>query len=535
MRIFTLFSKRRLLGCALAAALLLTGCGSGHLNSFTWEVDTVPSNLDPQTVSASSDVIAVTHLFSGLYRLDQNGEPQPDCAESCQISEDGLTYTFTLREGLSYHGYRGEETDTPLTARDFVFGLQRVFLPETNSPWARQLGNIRNGARIAEGQADISQLGVQAPDDRTLVIQLEQPDDNFLAKLCLPGAMPCNEEYFNSTKGTYGLESDTVLGNGPFYLYNWTSEGLFVRRKADGSSINSLRLVLRSDGLVSDSDSASSASSQAVSKTAQEKIKDGQVSAALSETPSDGSLEEIPYTATTWVLLYNCEEEGLSSTAVRQGLSASALRTGLDLPDSLTPAEGLIPPQVSAEGQSYRELAGKILFESEDPLTLYKSGLAQAGLERLSNISVLVPQGQLAELFSSINQQWQVELSAFFTVREMPLEEIWQAVEEGDYQIALVPLTPAEDDPLSLLQQLAEGQWNGWQDPTFEAACRQEAENFALEGSAQRAAQLERQLIVDCPVTPLFYQTDYLLVDPQVSGLVFQPFGPVIDVSSARQ
>ena len=539
MRIFSLRPMRfkyGLLACAAAAALLLAGCGSSRLNSFTWEVDSVPSNLDPQTASSSSDVIAVTHLFSGLYRLDEQGEPQPDCAESCQVSQDGLTYTFTLKEDLGYNGYRGGDTDAVLTARDFVFGLQRVFLPETNSPWARQLGNIQNGALIAEGKADISQLGVRALDDRTLEIRLEQPDENFLAKLCLPGAMPCNEEYFLSTKGTYGLESDTILGNGPFYLYNWTSEGLFVRRKADGSAINSLRLVLRSSGTAADSgsDSSSSASS-ASSKTALEKLEDGQVSAALSETPSDGSFSEIPYTATTWVLMYNCQEEGLSSTAVRQGLSASALRTQLELTGSLSPAQGLIPPQVSAEGESYRELAGTILFESDDPLSLYKSGLAQAGLDRLSNLSVLVPEGQTAELFSSINQQWQVELSAFFTVQELPLEEVWQAVESGDYQIALVPLTPSEDDPLNLLQQLAEGQWNGWQNPAFEEACRQESENFTLQGSAARAARLEEQLIVECPVTPLFYETDYLLVDPKVSGLVFQPFGPILDVSGAKQ
>ena len=534
MRIFSLRLTRfkyGLLACAAAAALLLGGCGSSRLNSFTWEVDSVPSNLDPQTASSSSDVIAVTHLFSGLYRLDEQGVPQPDCAESCQVSQDGLTYTFTLKEDLGYNGYRGDDTDYLLTAQDFVFGLQRVFLPETNSPWARQLGNIQNGALIAEGRADIDQLGVRALDDRTLEIRLEQPDENFLAKLCLPGAMPCNEEYFLSTKGTYGLESDTILGNGPFYLYNWTSEGLFVRRKADGSSINSLRLVLRSSGISSDSDSDSSSSS----KTTLEKIEDGQVSAAPSQTPSDGSLSEIPYTATTWVLMYNCEEEGLSSTAVRQGLSASALRTQLELTGSLSPAQGLVPPQVSAEGESYRELAGTILFESDDPLSLYKSGLAQAGLERLSNISVLVPDGQTAELFSSINQQWQMELSAFFTVQELPLEEVWQAVESGDYQIALVPLTPSEDDPLDLLLQLAEGRWNGWEDPAFAQACRQESENYTLQGSAARAARLEEQLMVECPVTPLFHQTEYLLVDPKVSGLVFQPFGPLIDVSGAEQ
>ena len=69
----------------------------------------------------------------------------------------------------------------------------------------------------------------------------------------------------------------------------------------------------------------------------------------------------------------------------------------------------------------------------------------------------------------------------------------------------------------------------------FEEACRQESENFTLQGSAARAARLEEQLIVECPVTPLFYETDYLLVDPKVSGLVFQPFGPILDVSGAKQ
>lgn len=143
MRIFSLRPMRfkyGLLACAAAAALLLAGCGSSRLNSFTWEVDSVPSNLDPQTASSSSDVISVTHLFSGLYRLDEQGEPQPDCAESCQVSQDGLTYTFTLKEDLGYNGYRGGDTDAVLTARDFVFGLQRVFLPETNSPWGPAAG-----------------------------------------------------------------------------------------------------------------------------------------------------------------------------------------------------------------------------------------------------------------------------------------------------------------------------------------------------------------------------------------------------------
>ena len=81
------------------AALCLTGCGSQI--EFTWAMERVPGNLDPQLAWESPELIAVTNLYSGLFRLDDEGEPVPDCAESYTVSEDGLTYTFTLKEGLA--------------------------------------------------------------------------------------------------------------------------------------------------------------------------------------------------------------------------------------------------------------------------------------------------------------------------------------------------------------------------------------------------------------------------------------------------
>ncbi|EJW90255.1 ABC transporter, substrate-binding protein, partial [gut metagenome] len=80
--------------------LSLTGCGSPV--SFTWLVDQVPDNLDPQLTFRGSDLTAVYNLYSGLVRLDEEGIPQPECAESWEISPDGLTYTFHLKENLHY-------------------------------------------------------------------------------------------------------------------------------------------------------------------------------------------------------------------------------------------------------------------------------------------------------------------------------------------------------------------------------------------------------------------------------------------------
>ena len=123
---FSRFARRLAAGAAaLSLAFSLAGCGSS-LNSFTWQVEHVPENLDPQLASESPEVIAVTHLFSGLFRRDENSTPQPECAESYECSADGKTYTFHLKDGLAWHTYKDQDTSTPVTAADFVFGLPRT-------------------------------------------------------------------------------------------------------------------------------------------------------------------------------------------------------------------------------------------------------------------------------------------------------------------------------------------------------------------------------------------------------------------------
>ena len=167
----------------MCLALGLSGCG-GSANSFTWRVDTLPANLDPQLASESSDVTACLNLYSGLFRLDANGEVQPDACEDYKVSPNGLTYTFHIKSGLTYNGYRGAANATPVTAQDFAFGLQRVFLPETGSPYTEAFSCISGSDKALRG--DVSALGVQAADDHTLVITLSHKDADFTRKLCLP-------------------------------------------------------------------------------------------------------------------------------------------------------------------------------------------------------------------------------------------------------------------------------------------------------------------------------------------------------------
>ena len=142
------------------------------------------------------------------------------------------------------------------------------------------------------GLADESSLGVSANGPLTLVFRLSERDDNFLAKLAMPGAAPCDEAFFESTRGTYGLTAKTTLASGSFYLYNWTANGLFLRRTVESPLVGSLRLVQDTSGS---------------GKSAAQLIADGKCSAALDESGEATSLQTVSYSDTTWALLFNCD------------------------------------------------------------------------------------------------------------------------------------------------------------------------------------------------------------------------------------
>ena len=324
------FLKQLRFVAALLAAffvLSLTACGSGS-NSFTWFVDSIPANLDPQVASSASDIIACENLYSGLVRRTPDGSLAPELCERWEVSADRLTYTFYLKDGLTYTASKGDPSDYAITAEDFVFAFQRMFLPGTNSPYAVEFSALENSAAVLAGQKPASALGVTAAEPLKLVFRLSSPDETFLSKLTLPGAMPCDEAFFDSTRGTYGLTSASTLSSGHFYLYNWTSSGLFLRRAASGSQIDSLRLV---------------ENTTSSGQSAEELINNEKCTAALDDSGTPTSLQSVSYSDTTWALLFNCDSI-FASTELRQALG-SAAASAVEVPGGglFAEAKGLIP------------------------------------------------------------------------------------------------------------------------------------------------------------------------------------------------
>ena len=209
----------------LVMCLCLSACNESYKDAYIYcELDTIPSTLDPQLVSTKDEITAVRCLFDGLMRYDNEGNCIPSAAES--YKKDGLTYTFTLKEDAAW------KNGQKLTSDDFVFAFRRGIDPKNKAPFATLLYSIKNAKSIANGELSSDNLGVYCIDEKTLKIELEYEDSEFLNTLTTPVTMPCNRAFFETCKGKYGLNIDSLLCNGSYYIRKWYNEDKFLIRLA---------------------------------------------------------------------------------------------------------------------------------------------------------------------------------------------------------------------------------------------------------------------------------------------------------------
>ncbi|MBQ4486272.1 MAG: hypothetical protein II936_04620 [Oscillospiraceae bacterium] len=183
--------------------------------NYTLTLNSAPENLDPQMASDNASFNIIRNTFATLVDIDDNGIVVPGAAQKYEISEDGLLYTFTLREGIVWKG-KGSKEKPPLTADDYIFAIKRIYDDTTCSPYKYLFSQIENIDLIGNGSA-----GIYAKNARTLCIRLTAPDCDFLKKLAHPAASPCNEKLFLSTQGRYGLSAEDTYSCGAFYISEW--------------------------------------------------------------------------------------------------------------------------------------------------------------------------------------------------------------------------------------------------------------------------------------------------------------------------
>lgn len=503
-----------------------------------------PASLDPQIAGSYGARVAVEALFEGLVRLDEDGEPYPGVAKNWEVSADGLTYTFHLREDAQWSKSivtkDGEtsvsSTPAPLVAQDFVYAWQRAVNPVTGCPEADSFAIIQNGEAIIQGEMSPDQLGVSAPDDHTLVVTLQSASEGFLALTATAAFMPCQEDFFLWTSGRYGLEAKYVCGNGPFVFsnnYSWDHEEAMTLRRSTSYSGEKeplpAGLKLYVTAQAADISNPLSA------------VEEGVVDLAL--LPSDQlenaqSQEEVqvitqPMDA-VWGLCFNLEDDLLSHQQIREIFVRTLSRENLleYLPTHASVANDIIPDTFLWNGESYRKQAGSNLFLTEDPQATASLSdiLAKLKLDTMPSITVIGPKN-VRDMLNQMLITWNGRMGNYFNLEALSETDLTSRLSAGTYQAAICPLRTEDASPLSLLSLFAS-------DNTSNPARLQSKEYDSLleqaaSGSLDALEKAETFLNQQAIFYPLYYTDRYFVANATLSGVVIHPADQGIDFIQA--
>ena len=206
-----------------------------------------PEQMDPTLNSYARSSRVLQNLFKGLYKLDADGVNYvPAMAESCEISEDQLTYTFTLRDGLKW------SDGSDLTAYDFEYSWLRVLNPESGSKCVSDLWVINNGRAYYDGECAAEDVGVKATDEKTLVVELENLTPWFLKLTATSSFFPVSKAVVEANPN-WTADVATYVSNGPFILTEYSSLNRLVLTKnpnyylADEVQIDEVQFVIIPD------------------------------------------------------------------------------------------------------------------------------------------------------------------------------------------------------------------------------------------------------------------------------------------------
>ena len=232
-------------------------------------------------------------------------------------------------------------------------------------------------------------------------------------------------------------------------------------------------------------------------------------------------------------LLFNCSSV-FASTELRQAL-ASAARGAAEVPDGglYAAANGLVPDGLTVDGMNYRDTAGDVTPAAVDARALYLTARQTLTTSDFNKVSLMVPAGSgVTSAAEEINGVWQKEFSLFFSVEEVDEETFAKRLAEGDYTIALAPISAEGGSVYNMLNQFtaAGGSLTGYADSLY--ATQLQASTQATGSSRCRLlGDCERQLLSNAVAVPLFAQQKRLLIAPGIQNLIFDPFGPVLDLT----
>lgn len=514
----------------LFVTVMLPSCkeddGSGHI--FKMNIENNPQNLDPQMAVDSESIMIITNMMEGLMKTDASGAIVPAAAESFSMSEDGLTYTFYLKQNRMWESL-AEDFSAPVTADDFVFAFQRIFDAKTESPYSDNFLCIKNSSSVLNGTKFVDELGVKAVDVNTVEFTLEYPYYDFLGLLAEPSAMPCCRIFFELTNGKYGMAADACASNGAFYLKEWNYDPywdnnyLIMRRNISYSEADyvypySINFFITGD-----------------ISTDEESFLTGDTDCFVTERYNKKLFSEnncIGRSVKTAGLIINSKSEYFGNKGLREALAKSINRDSYShlLSEQFTAAYGIVPGGITVQGKSYRDVSPDRLLSVYDANSaqLWENAMQSAGIESVDGVKITVSEefGE-SEAIYSITDKWRSELLFDCGVETVSKTEYDSKISSGSFSIALVEIRADKNSPQDFLGKFCGNDLLAG-NPKLAYDINELKASKSLSDSVEKINNVESCIIGDYIFIPICYENEYLIYNKKSADMMYYPFSSTV-------
>ncbi|SHF13710.1 oligopeptide transport system substrate-binding protein [Kaistia soli DSM 19436] len=469
------------------------------------------TTLDPQKAATASETALLLDLFEGLVTRDADGRITPGAASSWTISADGLTYTFTLRDGA-----RWSNGDT-VEAADFVASFRRLFDPATEATEDGPLQAIANAGAVKTGAAKPDTLGVAANDEKTLTIRLDQVTPTFLERLASPVALPVNVAAAKKL-GTDYASGSKLVSNGPYTLGSAGARSTYVLAKNprwNGTGAPSIDSVVYRpfDG---------AASCLAAYRLGEIDICPDVPTENLPDLKAEfgDALHVAPY-AGTYFYVVNTREKPFDDPRVRRALSLSIDRADLAAKawsGGMLPADDLVPSGLAPASPAPEAPIAARRDEARDLLAAAGFGSGKPPLK----LAIRVGSGMAHEATARlVMDDWKM-IGVEGRVVSEPDGSHFGALRDGaDFDLAWAGWIADETDALAMLEILKSGgrfNYGRYANPELDrliTAANAEIDPAKRNDDLAKASAL---VATDAPVIPLLSYAALGLVSPKVTG-----------------
>lgn len=533
---------------ALAIVMALSACGSGSDSDeasgnqasgkqvFNMiETAEIPTG-DPSLATDVASFNVFGQTMEGLYQIDENDKPVPAIADGePDISEDGTVYTFQLREDVEW------SNGDPVTADDFVYSWQRTVDPDTGSEFAYMFSDvIENATEIMNGDKDPEDLNVEAEDDYTLKVTLEQPVEYLDSLLAFFTYLPLNEDFVEEKGDDFGTNSDNMLSNGPFELDEWDGTGLDWKYVKNDNYYDKDQVNLDEVNVKVSKEPSTAVNLFETGETDRTAALNSEYAQQYQNDENASTFEE----GGSWYLKFNQERDNketpLANKNIRKALAMAFDKqsfTDTVLANGSVPIGGLIPKGLANNPETdkdFREENGDIMsYDVEKAKEYWKKGLDEIGEDKIT-LEFLSDDSESAKKTSEYFQnQLESNLDGLnIELKNVPFKVRLQDTSNQDYDIVMQGWSPIYLDPMTFLDLFITDATNNeasYSNKEYDQLVDDAKVKYANDPEKRWELMRKAEKVLvedDTAIAPVYQRGRIVLIKPSVKNFEEHLFGP---------